>query len=447
MVNHLLKCDEFVPQLMEAMSFNQKLDSDLGNLSHQVLHSSSLPLKVVHFTGTYEQGKDGVTRVLHHIEEYNSRNEIKSMIITPVPDPRRNIYQLPTPAISLPSYDGYKIAVPQLRNIERQLRLFNPDIIHFHSPCPLAFTAHTLAKKLNIPCVATYHTHFPSYFKYHNKHVAAGAEQLFRWYNTKVYKHCTTVFVPSKTVLSELEHDGMRNGYFLSHGVDTTTFNPKFRSSEWRKNILGDDEPTTPILLYVGRLVWEKNLRIMAEAYNQLRNTIGNVHLVLAGTGPAEQELRELLPSAVFLGYTTGIDLSTAYASSDIFLFPSDTETFGLVTAEAMSSGLTAVVADAGGSADLVNHDVNGLKFTYNNPNELAQLLTDVIQNKERRERISVTALHERDSLSWDSVLSEMTSRYHHDINQHKLNSPHKIKTKRHVPVWKAHSKSTSVGT
>lgn len=428
------------------MSYYQTSDSDLERASHQSTPRSSSPLRVVHFTGTYEQGKDGVTRVLHHIEEYNTHNDIKSMIITPVPDPRRNIYQLPTPAISLPSYDGYKIAVPQLKNIERQLRLFNPDIIHFHSPCPLAFTAHTLAKKLNIPCVATYHTHFPSYFKYHNKHVATSAEQLFRWYNTKVYKQCSTVFVPSKTVLSELENDGLQNGYFLSHGIDTATFNPKFRSNEWRESILGNADPSTPIMLYVGRLVWEKNLRVMAEAYNQLRNKIGDVKLVLAGTGPVEQELRSMLPSAVFLGYTTGIDLSKAYASSDIFLFPSDTETFGLVTAEAMSSGLTSVVANAGGSADLVKHDINGLKFTYNNPNELAELLTYVLQNKERRERISANALKERDSLSWDSVLGEMTNRYRQDIDKHKESSMNRIKAKKHLPVWKTRTKSTSIG-
>jgi Glycosyltransferase len=150
----------------------------------------------------------------------------------------------------------------------------------------------------------------------------------------------------------------LHNLEYLPHGTDTVQFHPRWASHQWRQRL--GIQPGQRVILYVGRLVWEKNLRVLIELWDRMDRR--RYALVLVGTGPIEARLRRLMRGALFLGYRTGLELAEAYASSDVFVFPSDTETFGNVTLEALSSGLPCVVADSPGSSDLVRHGMTGFR-------------------------------------------------------------------------------------
>jgi glycosyltransferase involved in cell wall biosynthesis len=253
------------------------------------------------------------------------------------------------------------------------------------------------------------------------------------------------VLVPSKTLYNELAADGIERLEYLPHGVDAEQFHPRFRSEAWRQAVLGDNTAHGKVVLYVGRLVWEKNLRVFVEAVTPLLESRDDVAVAIVGTGPIESELRRLLPKAHFLGFQTGAALSESYASSDVFFFPSDTETFGNVTIEALASGLPCVVANAGGSADLVQHGINGFALPMNNNdaatisrvhNALATLLDDTAQHQQMAHAALLTAKHYR----WDAIVSRLYGIYERVLAEHAVQQQYALK-----PPSSIHSSRTIV--
>jgi glycosyltransferase involved in cell wall biosynthesis len=358
-----------------------------------------------------ERNKDGVTRVLDTIANFNATHGIPSLFVAAVGDKHYTDRAIEVAALPLPKYDGYKLSITSPLAIELQLRRrhFTPSVVHLHSPCTLGLAGQVLARKFGVPVVATYHTHFPSYLKYHG---AASLEPTVRAYLRYFYNRCDAVIAPSKALAEELRADGIENVIHLPHGVDTQAFHPTFRSYQWRKRLLGDAAPTKKILLYVGRLVWEKNLQMLVEAVQPLLRERNDVALAIVGTGPAEDELRALLPEAHFLGFQSGRALSEAYASSDVFVFPSDTETFGNVTLEALASGLPCVVACAGGSADLVQSGVNGFALAPADGAAWVDALTRLMDDDTLLQTMHFQAYCTAQQYSWDAVLTQLQEIY-----------------------------------
>jgi glycosyltransferase involved in cell wall biosynthesis len=367
--------------------------------------------RVLHFCGTLERNKDGVTRVLDTIATFNATHNIPSLFVAAVGDKHYTDRAIEVAAVPLPKYDGYKLSITSPLAIEVQLRRrhFTPSVVHLHSPCTLGLAGQVLARKFGVPVVATYHTHFPSYLKYHG---AASLEPTVRSYLRYFYNRCDAVIAPSKTLAEELRADGIENVVHLPHGVNTQAFHPTFRSHQWRQRIAGEDAHRKKILLYVGRFVWEKNLQMLVEAGQSLLRERSDVALAIVGTGPAEHELRTLLPEAHFLGFQTGHALSESYASSDIFVFPSDTETFGNVTLEALASGLPAVVANAGGSGDLVQTGVNGFTLAPHDSAAWTSALTSLLDDEDLLQQMHFAAYCTAQAYSWDVVLTELQELY-----------------------------------
>ncbi len=211
--------------------------------------------------------------------------------------------------------------------------------------------------------------------------------------------------------------------------------------------MLGDNTAHGKVVLYVGRLVWEKNLRVFVEAVTPLLESRDDVAVAIVGTGPIESELRRLLPKAHFLGFQTGAALSESYASSDVFFFPSDTETFGNVTIEALASGLPCVVANAGGSADLVQHGINGFALPMAHDNNdaaaisrarhaLETLLDDTAQRQRMAHAALLTAKHYR----WDAIVSRLYGIYERVLAEHAVQQQYALK-----PPSSIHSSRTIV--
>ncbi len=365
-------------------------------------------MKIAYFIGTLKK-EDGVTRVLLALINEARKKGIESLIVTgwaedasssPVP-----IIQVPS--IIFPLYKEYRLSLPGIRGFSKQLDEFKPDIIHIHSPDTIAWAALKYSKIRNVPIIATYHTDFGRYLAFY--HLAFLRRPVWALL-TRLYKQMRFVTTPSDIITQELTSHGIPNVYTTPWGVEFTKFDSTFRSLEWRDKILKGKNKT--ILLCVCRLTWEKDLRTLAEAYNLLKKSRNDFAMVIAGDGPARKELESLMPGAMFLGRLGGLELSQAYASSDIFVFPSTTETFGNVTIEAMASGLVPVVADAGGSKSLVENGKNGFLTKPKDPDDISKKVILLLDNADLRERMRNAGLDFVKNFTWEKVFDGLLRIY-----------------------------------
>ncbi len=379
-------------------------------------------IKIAYFAGTMKHGQDGVTRVLYKIIDHLNKLGIENIFFSAIipPESEQPTKMIEVPSFTLPMYKEYKIAVPGYKNFEDKLREFNPDILHINSPCSLGFAAIKFGQKNRIPVVATYHTHFPSYAKYYK---VKTFENLGWNYLKFLYNKCEAVYVPSKPIMNELEKHGLEKIKYLPHGIDTKIFNPSFKSSAWRESISSDNKK---IILYAGRLVWEKDLKVLADAYNIINSKRNDAAFVIVGDGPIKDELKSLMPQAIFLGHQSGKDLSTAYASSDIFAFPSTTETFGNVIVEAMASEIPPVCVREGGAYGIINEDVNGLIAEPHNAESLADKINFLLDNDGKRIELGLNAYLFAQTQTWDNIISKLIESYESVINIYKTNRTNK---------------------
>ena len=375
-------------------------------------------LKVAYFAGTMKHGQDGVTRVLYKMIDLLNKLGIENIFFSPIipEEIERPTKMFEVPSLTLPLYKEYKIAVPGFKYFENQLLKFNPDILHINSPCSLGYAAVKFGQKHSIPVVATYHTHFPSYAKYYK---VKTFENIGWNYLKSLYNKCEAVYVPSLPIMEELEKHGLETIEFLPHGVDTSIFNPSFYSEEWKEEL---GIKNKKIILYAGRLVWEKDLKILADAYNIINSKRNDVVFVLVGDGPIKDDLKSLMPEAILLGYQSGKDLSTAYASSDIFVFPSSTETFGNVTVEAMASGIPPICVREGGAYGIINEDVNGLIAEPHNAESLADKINLLLNHDEKRIELGLNAYKFAQFQSWGNIISNLIESYESVIKIYKAN-------------------------
>jgi glycosyltransferase involved in cell wall biosynthesis len=362
-------------------------------------------MRIAYFAGSMRPGQDGVTRVLYRITTTLSAERVNHIFISPdLPSPEeRTVPMIEVPSCTFPLYREYRMASPDPRFFERHVLAFRPDILHIHSPCSLGHAAVQFGRRHHIPVVATYHTHFASYARYYNIRFL----EPFGWtYLRCLYGGCEALLVPSVPIMDELQAHGFRRMYHLPHGVDTTAFGPEFRSHGWRMEhgIPRDHH----MLLYAGRLVWEKDLRTLALAYERLRAIRSDVTLVLAGDGPIREELMSILPGAIFLGQLSGRSLAHAYASADAFVFPSTTETFGNVILEAMASGTVPVCARQGGAAGVIKDGVTGILCQPRDAEEMSRRIDLLLNDPQRRQAMAEAALAHARQQSWQSIIRRM---------------------------------------
>jgi glycosyltransferase involved in cell wall biosynthesis len=224
-------------------------------------------------------------------------------------------------------------------------------------------------------------------------------------------------FVPTRPILDELNANGIQRLEYLPNGVDASLFGPHRRSEEWRKQFDGGRKP---IVLFVSRLVWEKDLRVLAGMHELLRSRRNDFVMVIVGDGHARTELEQMMPGAHFLGYQSGTTLAESFASSDIFVFPSTTETFGLVTLEAMASRLAPVAANVGGAAELLEHGKSGLFAEPFSAPDLARKVEWLLDYPRFRQIISEQAYVRAQRYRWENILGRLFAVYAEVIEVHR---------------------------
>jgi glycosyltransferase involved in cell wall biosynthesis len=228
-----------------------------------------------------------------------------------------------------------------------------------------------------------------------------------RWF----YRQCSQVYVPSASMADVLRIHGIRERLYLwERGVDIQRFNPERRSLEWRRHMgIGDEEV---VVSFVSRLVLEKGLDVFADVIERLQARGIPHRCLIVGDGPARADMAARLPGAIFTGTLRGNDLGRAYASSDVFLFPSHTETFGNVTLEAMASGLPAVCADATGSRSLVIDGVTGYLAPPNDSAAFLDRVSRLVRNPLLRTHMGHQARDRAQAYDWPLVLGKIESYY-----------------------------------
>lgn len=369
------------------------------------------PLRLALFTGNYNHIQDGVSLTLNRLVDFLLRRDIEVKIFGPT-DENPALDHVgdftPVPSIPMPGRSEYRITVAFPDRIQQQLDDFEPTLVHLATPDLLGFRAMRYAQTSNIQIVSSYHTHFTSYLKYYNLQML----EMLGWkYLSWFYSQCKHVYVPTSSMAEELTRHGIKEGIRIwARGVDVELFSPNKRSPKWRED-QGIPEHKN-VVTFVSRLVWEKDLQTFVDAVKKLLAESDDICPLIVGDGPARRELENMLPEARFTGFLTGRELATAYASSDVFLFPSDTETFGNVTLEAMSCGVPVVVADATGSKSLVEPGVNGYLATPRTPKEFAESVRHILQHPEERKQMSKAARQKALAYDWDKVNEDLLENY-----------------------------------
>lgn len=368
-------------------------------------------MKVAIFTGNYNHIRDGVSLTLNRLVGFLSDQGVDVLVFGPTiekPEIDHTGELVAVPSIRMPGRPEYRITSAFPKNVQKRLEQFNPDIIHIATPDYLGFRALKWATKKGTPIVSSYHTHFSSYLKYYKLSLI---EPLLWKYLAWFYGKCTHVYVPSESMANLLEEQEINSELKIwARGIDTDRFSPSFCDFTWRaQHGVSDDEL---IITFVSRLVWEKNLKLFADVVNRLQASYPKLKALVVGEGPAMEEVKELMPHAVFTGFLEGEELAKAYASSDIFFFPSDTETFGNVTLEAMASGLPSVVADATGSRSLVSHGVSGFVIPVESSDKFYTFIEKLINDEKLRMKMSASAIEKADEYSWSAVNNHLLSYY-----------------------------------
>jgi len=299
----------------------------------------------------------------------------------------------------LPEYELQKLSFPPILQMLDYIQRERFTEIIISTPGPIGLTALLAAKMLNLQTSGIYHTDFPQYIRIltEDSFLESAAWGYMHWF----YGQVDTVFVNSE----EYKQSWIKRGFdpaklkILPRGLDTELFHPARRDSAFFEKFGASNGQVR--LLYVGRISREKDLDLLADAYRRLRKEGLPVQLFVVGHGPYSEALAKSLPEAFFTGYLSGTELAAAYASADIFVFPSTTDTFGNVILEAQASGLPVVVSDSGGPKELVTHKANGLITRSHHVDDFTDAIRDLVTDRTLRDRMANSA---RDSVidrSW----------------------------------------------
>ncbi len=369
-------------------------------------------MKIAFFTETFLPKVDGIVTRLTKTIEFLTKNGDEVIVFCPegCPDSYKGATIVGVAAMPLPLYPELKLGLPGPA-VSDKLEEFKPDLVHVVNPAVLGLGGIWLAKTNNIPLIASYHTHLPKYLE----HYGMGMLEPLLWellkaaHNQALLNLCT-----STAMVNELEDKGIQRTALWQRGVDTENFRPELRSEKMREKLFGKYQNTDSLLIYVGRLSAEKQI----ERIKPVLDNIPGACLALVGDGPYRGQLEKIFEDTKtnFIGYLSGEELASAYASGDIFLFPSSTETLGLVLLEAMAAGCPVIGANKGGIPDIINNGINGCLY---NPDEkdngersLIEATKKILADKNKKEAMRKEARKEAEQWDWNQATLQLQKYY-----------------------------------
>ncbi len=374
-------------------------------------------MKIVFFTETFLPKVDGIVTRLTKTIQHLIKNGDEVLLFCPEGGPSNYMGAkvIGVPAMPLPLYPELKLALPRPA-VSEALEEFKPDLIHVVNPAVLGLGGIWLAKTNGIPLIASYHTHLPKYLE----HYGMGMLEPLLWEMLKAaHNQAALNLCTSTAMVSELSEKGIQHTALWQRGVDTEAFNPELRNNDMRLRLLGEHDDQGSLLIYVGRLSAEKQI----ERIKPVLEAIPQSRLALVGDGPYREQLEKIFQNTAttFVGYLSGEELASAYASGDAFLFPSSTETLGLVLLEAMAAGCPVVGANRGGIPDIITDGKNGCLYepdaNNDDPQSLINSTKKLLGNDFERQAMRKAARKEAECWGWASATKQLREYYNQVLN------------------------------
>lgn len=357
---------------------------------------------------------DGITNRLRNTIECMVAQGHEVLVIAPAGSVAEfagaKVLRVPGPPF--PPYPGLRICLPDPR-IPWRLRRFRPDVVHVVGPACLGIWALLAARLLRLPTVASYHTDLPRYLRgYGLGFLQRLIWPLIRWVHNLAHRN----LCPSTYTKQELEAHGIPDVGLWRGGVDTGLFHPDKRTIEMRRRIASNPTGAGPVLLYAGRVAPEKGLDRLRPVLDRLPDC----RLAIVGDGPARASLERHFAGypVHFAGFLRGEELASAFASADLFVMPSLTETLGFVVLEAMSSGLPVVAANGGGIPDLVKSPDTGLLVDPRDADAFAGAIEEILASRPRQRATAARARAFAESCDWPSETAALVEQYRETIRQ-----------------------------
>ncbi len=378
-----------------------------------VRFTSEMLMRVAIITETFLPKVDGIVKVTCLLLDHLSRRGVDALIIAPRYGDSPRYKGAPIcslPSLSLPLYPEARLGIATL-DLFRDLAAFNPDIAHLFHPVMTGIPTMGMLKWMGVPTVTSFHLDYARLAQqfriglfglgFTGPVIDELTKNIFNWSDFSL--------APSKLVQRQMRELGINNVGLWRRGVDAQAFHPGFRSAAMRAEMT-DGNPDDTVLIYVGRLSDEKQIEHLRPALESLPKT----RLVLVGDGPARQSLERAFAKlpVTFMGYLRGERLSQAYASADIFVFPSRLETFGLVVIEAMAAGLPVVAARVGGVSDVLREGETGYTFASGDTGALTAGIRKIAGNPAAMTYMGAQARAYAETQSWDAIMDEVIALY-----------------------------------
>jgi glycosyltransferase involved in cell wall biosynthesis len=366
-------------------------------------------MRVALFTETFLPKVDGIVTVLVRLMDHLVKRDVEFIVVAPKLNDQHPEYKgnkvIGVPGVRLPLYPELKVGPPTLSTY-REVRQFQPDIAHFIHPMLVGTGGMMMAKRLGVPRLASFHLDLAQMMQYFG---LGFLKPVVWWYTKTNFNAADYALAPSRLVQRDMLDHGVKNVGLWRRGVDAQEFHPRHANPAMRA-CLTDGHPDETILLYVGRLSHEKQI----DKIRAVLDTVPGTRLALVGNGPARQDLGEHFAGkpAKFMGYMTGEELFSAYASADIFVFPSAMETFGLVLIEAMAAGLPVVTSRVGGVDDMVRPGVNGYVFNVGDVRGMINGVRAILSESSKRHVMGRNARMFAETQAWPAMMDELIACY-----------------------------------
>ena len=366
-------------------------------------------MKITLVTETFPPEINGVAMTLSHLVEGLARRGHTLAVARPRQNPRdvpRNdgLYSEDLfSGLPIPGYPLLRLGLPARGRLLKTWRANRPDIVHIATEGPLGYSALLAAGKLGIPVSSSFHTNFHAYSRHYGfAFLTRPALAYLRHFHNRTL----ITLSPTLELNTELTRDGFRDMRLMSRGVNTRVFSPTHRNAALRTRL--GVAPDDLLVVHVSRLAAEKNYPLLLEAFNAVRIVRPEARLVIVGDGPLRQKLARKNPDVHFTGAVPRDELATLYASADLFLYASMTETFGNVVTEAMASGLPVVAFNYAAPARFIRHGENGWHVPFGDFTGFVAAAVTVARDPALRARLGAAARVTSEGISWEFVIDHL---------------------------------------
>jgi len=380
--------------------------------SNSPLFQLSTHLAVV--TETWPPEINGVAHTISQlVKQLQARKDYRITLIRPRQSQAEtalrteNFQELLVSGFRLPFYQQVRLGYPHYLGLKRAWQKTRPDLVQIVTEGPLGYAALKAALSLDIPVISDFHTHFDQYSHYYR---LAKLNSLAERYLRSLHNQTLLTLVPTQELRRQLAAKGYQRLAVVERGIDKTLFNPQRRSDELRAQL--GIHPEQLLVTLVSRMAQEKNLDLAFAAFRAIQNLMPDARFLVVGDGPDRARLQAQHPDCLFVGMQTKEALATHYASGDLFIYPSTSETFGNVVIEAMASGLPVVTFDYAAAHQHIRHQENGWSVLLHDKEAFIQAAVQLALDPQLRQRLGQQASLSTQHLSWQGV----TNRLHQTI-------------------------------